>query len=141
MWQRSYDAKSAIERAPMKFIPSILLLAACLLSAGCAPAYMRVAPSVSGVVVNATDGTPVTGADVYLSEFPSRGTKSGPDGHYTIPVIRRWVLWTAGDLVHERKPGYLIVADAPGYFQGQKTWDMGDVAPQTIKMSRKAGGH
>jgi len=124
----------------MTLIPRTLLLAACLLSAGCVPAYMRMSPSVSGVVVNAKDGTPVADAKVYLNQFPSRGTQSGADGHYTIPAIRRWTLWTPGELMHERKPGYLIVADAPGYFQGQKTWDLDDTSPQTIKMSRKAGG-
>lgn len=106
----------------------------CLALAGCMPWPSRITPSVTGVVIDGSTGSPIPGASVHVEEFPARVAISDQSGQFTIKAIREWQVLTPSDFGGDRRPAYRLVAVAKGFKDGSRIWYIGDDRPQTIKL-------
>jgi hypothetical protein len=120
----------------MKWIHPVILLFGGLVLSGCTPWHTRVTPAVSGIVIDAASGKPISGATVYIEEFPKKPAVTKDDGRFSIAAIWEWQVWTATDFVGDRRPAYRLVATAKGYEDGTNNWYIGDGGPQRIKLMR-----
>lgn len=104
----------------MKWRLRAIVAPAGLAVAGCMPWPNRITPAVTGVVVDATSGSPISGASVHIEEFPERTATTNPNGEFTIKAIRKWEVLTLSDFEGDRRPAYRIVAMASGFEGGSR---------------------
>lgn len=102
--------------------------------AGCMPWPTRITPAVIGVVLDASTGSPVSGASVHIEEFPERTATTNPNGEFTIKAIRKWEILTPADFAGDRRPAYRLIATAQGFQGGSRVWYIGDDGLQIVKL-------
>lgn len=144
-------------RSLLPYVSSGLLVL--LLCSGCFPMNVTRSPGVTGVVVDAGSGAPVAGAEVLVSKATSpidRGpdpggaptvpaapplsealaaarrptVTTGPDGRFTIPPEKRWIMVILGS--DPAPPAGTVVVRRNGYAAALRevsgrTKDMGPI--------------
>jgi hypothetical protein len=74
---------------------------------------------------------PVSGAKVYVSEFPSNIALTSASGSFELQPNRRWELVTLGT---DRRPAYRLVVESDGHMSAERNWYIGENRPQRFEL-------
>jgi len=85
---------------------SMLLLTGCVIHPG------PVLQSLSGQVIDADTGRPITGAHLHFADRPEEEVVSSADGAFTLEAVRKWQTVVMGADLNGRR---MLIVEAPSY--------------------------
>ena len=107
--------------------------AALVLVSGCVPFPLQQTPLVSGHVVEASSGKPVSGAQLYYKEHPGQVIASAADGSFTFPSTSKWQLVPLGP--YDRFGYNTLLIEAQGYQSSSKRVPIYAEEPYVVEVS------